>query len=149
MLLQKFSDGECEIRPGSKCYFVLPPGEIGRLSAGLVEVSPGGTNDSCAHTAWRQVFFIIEGTGTLILDDEEVFPIEADMVCEIPYNAEHRVVASSAGPLRYIYINDYSHPVLESREDSIFSYKGVESEVHVDLERGLARMSKRRKTEPE
>ena len=144
MLLHGFSDAGCETRPGSLCYFVLPPGQIGRLSAGLVEVSPGGFNDSCAHTAWRQVFFVIEGKGTMIIDGDKSFPIEANMVCEIPYNAEHRVVASSSGPLRYIYVNDYSRPVLQTKEEASADYKGIESDVHADLETGLAKMSARK-----
>ncbi len=142
MLLQKFSDTKCEIRPTSKCHFVLPPGAIGRMSAGVVEVEPGGTNESCAHTVWRQVFFILEGEGTLIIDGEKSYPIEANMVCEIPYDAEHSVVASSAGPLRYLYVNDYSQPVLKGTDEAAASYHSIESEVHADLNSGLAKMSK-------
>ncbi|NQT94677.1 MAG: cupin domain-containing protein [Lentisphaerae bacterium] len=135
MLLQKFSDGECEVRPSSTCHFALPAGTIGRMSAGVVDVEPGGTNESCPHTVWRQVFFILEGEGSLIIDDDKSYPIEANMVCEIPYDAKHTVVASNASPLRYLFVNDYSQPVLKEAEEAATSYHGIESEVHADLDR--------------
>lgn len=144
MFLHKFSDGECEIRTDGRCYFVLPAGEIGRMSAGVVEVRPGGANDSCAHTAWRQVFFILEGKGTLIIDGDKSYPIESGMVCEIPFDAEHRVVASGAGPVRYLYVNDYSQPTLRDKDGAAAFYKGIESEVHADLAKGGAKMLKAR-----
>ena len=52
MLIQKFSDAECDMRPTSKCHFVLPPGTIGRLSAGVVEVEPilGRGHVRCSRT---------------------------------------------------------------------------------------------------
>ena len=140
MLIQKFSDAECDMRPASKCHFVLSPGTIGRLSAGVVEVEPGGTNESCEHIVWRQVFFILEGEGELIINRQARYPIESNMVCEIPYAAEHTVVASKAGPLRYLYVNDYSQPVLKGSDDAVDDYRTIESAVHNDLETGLAKM---------
>lgn len=142
MLIQKFSDAECDMRPTSRCHFVLPPGNIGRLSAGVVEVKPGGTNESCEHTVWRQVFFILEGKGELIINRRARYAIEANMVCEIPYAAEHSVVASEAGPLRYLYVNDYSQPVLKGADDAAGNYSTIESAVHNDLETGLTKMTK-------
>ena len=142
MLIRKFSDAECDMRPTSRCHFVLPPGAIGRLSAGVVEVEAGGTNESCEHTVWRQVFFILEGEGELIINRGERYPIASNMVCEIPYGAEHNVVASKAGPLRYLYVNDYSQPVLKAAADAAGDYGAIESAVHNDLETGLAKMSK-------
>jgi len=140
MFLRKFEDGKLDVRPEGDCYFVLPAGKIGRVSAGLVTIEPGGANYSCPHKKWRQVFFILEGKGTLVLDGKKRYPIHANMVCEIPYDAEHSVVASRSGPLRYLYINDYSQPTLRLAKEAAAAYKKIKPMIKADLAAGQARM---------
>lgn len=140
MFLRKFKDAKADVRPECICYYCLPEGKVGRLSAGMVEVEPGGASHSCAHTVWRQVFFIIEGKGWLVLDAKKRYPIEKDMVVEIPYDTEHKVIASKSGPLRYIYVNDYSQPVLKTAKEAAAEHKKVKPAATADLHRGEARM---------
>ena len=140
MFLKKFKDGKLDVRPEGDCYFVLPAGKIGRVSAGVVTIKPGGANYSCAHKKWRQIFFILEGKGELVIDGKKTYPIQADMVCEIPYDAEHKVVASKSGPLRYLYINDYSQPTLRLAKEAAAAYKKIKPKIKADLKRGQAKM---------
>ena len=115
MYLAKFYETETEDRPECVCHFLLPRGEVANLSAGVVDIQPGGTSYSTAHTEWRQVFFFLEGTGTLVLTgpDGKVTEhrVQADMVAEIPYDTDHKVVADPGVRMRYLYVNDYSQPV--------------------------------------
>lgn len=58
------------------------------------------------------------------------------MVVEIPYDAEHKLVADRSDLLRYIYINDYSRPVLNTPGKAAAEYKTVEAECEEDIRRG-------------
>ena len=103
----KFKESEKEDRDTSKCWFILPKGVVGNLSAGWVEVEPGGANVSHGHTEWRQVFFFVEGEGKLVLEGAGEIEVKSPMVVEIPYDVRHDAVASEKGPLKYLYVNDY------------------------------------------
>ena len=140
MFLRGFRDGKVDVRPECVCYYCLPEGMIGRLSAGVVEIEPGGTSHSCAHMAWRQVFFILDGKGWLVLNAKKRTRVEKDMVVEIPYDAEHKVVASKSGPLRYLYVNDYSQPVLRTAPQATAAHNKVKRAAKADLHRGEAKM---------
>ena len=105
---KKFKDAKRDDREGSVCWYVLPEGIVSRIEAGWVEVPPGGKNVSKGHTEWRQVFFILEGKGKIVLDGSEEIDVEAPMVMEIPYDRDHDAVASHDVPLKYLYVNDYS-----------------------------------------
>ncbi len=133
MFVGKFYEGEKDVRRECICHYVLPAGKVGNLSAGIVDIGPGGSSFSCAHTAWRQVFFIIEGKGKLVLDAKDECPVEANMVLEIPYNCEHKVVAHESGRLRYLYVNDYSRPVLKNGEESTAAHAKIKAECEEDL----------------
>lgn len=139
-MLKRFKDGKVDVRPECVCYYCLPAGKVGRVGAGVVEVEPGGSSYSCAHTAWRQVFFVLEGRGWLVLDAKKRYPIQKDMVVEIPYDVEHKVVASRSGKLRYLYINDYSQPVPRNSRESAQAYKKVKKLAEDDLIRGEKKM---------
>jgi len=140
MYLKKYHEGKAEVRPECICYFILPAGKIGNLSAGVVEIEPGGRSFSCPHTAWRQVFFILDGKGYIQFDAKKRYPVKKDMVVEIPYDTEHKVVASKSGPLRYLFVNDYSQPVAKNARESTALYKKVAPLAKKDLRRGQAKM---------
>jgi len=111
MYVKGFYETEKDQRPECVCHFILPKGEVGRISGGIVDIEPGGTSYSEAHTDWRQVFFVIEGTGTLVIDDEDEYRLGPNTTAEIPYDADHKVIADPGVKLRYLFINDYSQPV--------------------------------------
>ena len=136
MFIKSFYDGEKEVRPECVCHFVLPAGKIGHISSGVVDIDPGGRSFSCAHTAWRQVFFILEGKGKIVLDAKDEMPVEKDMVVEIPYDCEHKVVADESGPLRYLFINDYGRPVLKDEKEATKAHDAIDPECQADLQRG-------------
>ncbi len=60
------------------------------------------------------------------------------------YADEHSVVASKAGPLRCLYVNDYSQPALKGVDNAPGDYRIIKAAVHSDLEIGLAKMRKRK-----
>jgi len=107
VVTRSFKESEKEDREGSVCWFALPKGVVGNLSAGWVEVEPGGANVSLGHTEWRQVFFFVEGEGKLVLEGMGEVEVKSPMVVEIPYDVRHDAVASDKGPLKYPYVNDY------------------------------------------
>ena len=115
MYVKNFFETQFENRDECVCWFILPKGEIGRLSAGCVVVQPGGSFTSFGHTEWRQVYFVVEGTGTLQIDGKKKLRVKPNMVFEIPYDAVHKISADLDGPVKYIYINDDSRPVLKRR----------------------------------
>ena len=136
MFIRSFNKGELEKRAQCVCRFILPAGEIGHASAGVVDVEPGGISWSCKHTAWRQIFFILQGRGTITFDGKDKHRIRENMVVEIPYDAEHKVVASKSGPLRYLYVNDYGRPVLKNARQAKAEHRKVDKECEADLKRG-------------
>ncbi len=136
MFMGKFYESEKDVRPECVCYFCLPAGEVGRLAAGVIDIEPGGRSYSCRHSAWRQVYFIIEGKGKLVINARDEYEVEKDMVVEIPYDAEHKLVADPSGPLRYIYVSDYSRPLLKTKHEAAAEHDTVEAECEEDLRRG-------------
>jgi len=74
--------------------------------------------------------------------DPQRFLVSSEVKGMCFHGAEHTVVASKAGPLRYLYVNDYSQPVLKAAADAAGDYRAIESAVHNDLETGLAKMKK-------
>ena len=115
MYLKQYQETALEVRPSCVNYDVLPKGIVGKLAAGLVNIQPGGTSYSDPHTEWRQVFFILSGSGKLLLSDPKGVTSEvrilADTVVEIPYDTTHTVIADPGVAMRYLYVNDYSKPV--------------------------------------
>ncbi len=116
MHLKKFRETAKEVRPRCVHFDVLPKGAVGRISSGIVDVPAGGASLSDPHTQWRQVFFFIAGAGKLVLTAPDgkmsEIRIEKDMVAEIPYDTRHAVYADAGSPVTYLYVNDYSQPVL-------------------------------------
>ena len=111
MYVKDFYQTEKDVRPECVCYFILPKGAVGRISAGIVDIQPGGVSLSEAHTGWRQVFFVIEGTGTLVINGREKVRVGPNTVAEIPFDADHKVIADPGVKVRYLFVNDYSQPI--------------------------------------
>ena len=115
MHLKNFRLDPPEVRPQCVHFDVLPRDTVGRISAGIVDVRPGGTSFSDPHTLWRQVFFFLSGSGKLVLTAPDgktsELPVEKDTVAEIPFDTRHAIVADPGVPVTYLYVNDYSQPV--------------------------------------
>ncbi|OGS21661.1 MAG: hypothetical protein A2252_11695 [Elusimicrobia bacterium RIFOXYA2_FULL_39_19] len=140
MFKKVFKNSKKDIRPSCICYHCLPAGEIGRLGGGIVEIKTGGVSYSCAHKAWRQVFFILDGNGWLVLDAKKRCRVSKNMVVEIPYDTEHKIIADKNNSLRYLFINDYSQPVLKNKKSAHAQYIKIKRLVKKDLHNGEAKM---------
>lgn len=93
--------------PQESCVWVelLPADVAPHISGALVEIPAGGVNNSKTHFDMAQVYFLLEGSGTFVLDSEE-FEVEAESVIEVPVGLPHAMRADKGQPIRYLYIND-------------------------------------------
>ncbi len=58
------------------------------------------------HPGWHQVFIVVQGSGTL-LRDEERLPTQAPCVIHIPPNTDHDVILEPGQHTEYVYVNRY------------------------------------------
>jgi len=68
---------------------------------GELTVAPGGTTAIVSYPAEEQLYFVEEGSGTLLYNDEKA-PIKADDFMYLPVGAKHGVANSSNAPIRVI-----------------------------------------------
>ncbi len=108
LYLSRWMDGEKSEQEACTRYTILPVGIVHNLSAGLVDIPPGGNNDSRPHFNKRQVYFVLEGEGTFFLEDKEAAKIEAGIVVEVPVGVRHVMKADRGSRVRYIYVEDNS-----------------------------------------
>jgi len=108
LFLSRWMEGEKSEQEACIRYTILPTGEVHNLSAGLVDIPPGGYNDSRPHFDKRQVYFVLEGEGTFFLDGKEAAKVEAGMVVEVPVGVRHVMKADRGSRVRYIYVEDHS-----------------------------------------
>jgi quercetin dioxygenase-like cupin family protein len=88
------------------CRDMLPRGggEAANLQMGVCELIGPGSVAEDAHTTWTQYFLVVDGHGTLVLNGES-FPLEKDMVVEIPKGTRHFTTCKPGDTLRYFFIN--------------------------------------------
>ena len=77
--------------------------ESGRIDVGFTVIYPGCNTKGHSHSPKEEVYFITEGEGIMIIDEEE-FEIQKDDVVYIPFGKFHRTINSSPLPLSYIWI---------------------------------------------
>jgi len=106
--VSRWMEGEKSEQKACTRYVILPPKIAHNLSAGLVDIPPGGFNDSRPHFDKRQVYFVMEGEGTFFIDGKEAAKVEAGMVVEVPVGMRHMVKADQGSRVRYIYVEDNS-----------------------------------------
>jgi mannose-6-phosphate isomerase-like protein (cupin superfamily) len=68
---------------------------------GELTVSPGGASTVEDYPAEEQIYYILEGTGTLIYDDQKA-PVKKDDFMYLPVGVKHGVANSSDRPLRLL-----------------------------------------------
>ncbi|MCD6406229.1 MAG: cupin domain-containing protein [Planctomycetes bacterium] len=104
---QRFTDCESYQEGSRNAYYkIIPKGTMGNVAAGYVVVEGPETTPPNAHTQWEQAYFIIAGSGTLVLDGRP-HRVEAGMVARIPLETEHYVEVASGERLEYIYVNRF------------------------------------------
>jgi mannose-6-phosphate isomerase-like protein (cupin superfamily) len=69
----------------------------------LAEASlpPGGSTERHYHRETEEIYFVLEGSGTMELDGEEA-PLAAGDAVLIPPGAWHQITASGGGGLRFV-----------------------------------------------
>lgn len=103
----------------------LGPGlGLRKLGASLYVVPPGKRAFPFhAHSEIEEVFFILEGSGTLRHDDEE-FPIKAGDMVAAPTGSAHQIINTSENDLRYLAFstNDSTDVVLYPDSGKVLAY---------------------------
>lgn len=67
----------------------------------IVEAAPGSQQPLHAHTVSTQIYLVTQGSGRMIVDDEEADVTSGDMVC-VPPGARHAIRNTSDGTLTYV-----------------------------------------------
>jgi mannose-6-phosphate isomerase-like protein (cupin superfamily) len=68
---------------------------------GELTVVPGGNSATVGYPAEEQIYFVLEGTGTLMYGEEKA-PIKANDFVYLPVGVKHGVANSSRAPVRVI-----------------------------------------------
>ena len=89
-----------------KWQTLLPKGEMGKLKIGYVRLKGPANLISNNHTKWHQLYLVISGSGTVILDGKE-YKVKAPCIVKIPCKTEHLAKVSVGEKMEYIYVNDY------------------------------------------
>lgn len=77
--------------------------ESGRIDVGFTIIYPDCSTKGHSHSPKEEVYFVTEGKGIMVIDEEE-FEIQKDDVVYIPFGKFHRTINSSPFPLSYIWI---------------------------------------------
>jgi mannose-6-phosphate isomerase-like protein (cupin superfamily) len=68
---------------------------------GELTVAPGGSSAVVSYPAEEQMYYVLEGSGTLLYDNEKV-PVKQDDFMYLPVNVKHGIANSSSAPVRVI-----------------------------------------------
>lgn len=74
-----------------------------QLSMGMVTIPPGESGNPHSHTREQETWFVISGTGKLVVGDEEV-KLEADMVVVAPVGVPHQIINDGNEILKALFI---------------------------------------------
>ena len=68
---------------------------------GELTVAPRGASAVVSYPAEEQIYYILEGSGTLIYEDQKV-PVKQDDFMYLPINVKHGIANSSSAPIHVI-----------------------------------------------
>jgi mannose-6-phosphate isomerase-like protein (cupin superfamily) len=68
---------------------------------GELTVAPGGSSALVSYPAEEQIYYILEGRGTLLYGGEEV-PVNKDDFMYLPINVRHGIANNTSAPIRVI-----------------------------------------------
>jgi mannose-6-phosphate isomerase-like protein (cupin superfamily) len=74
---------------------------VGVARYGELTVAPGGASAVVSYPAEEQLYYILEGGGTLIYDDQKV-AVKQDDFMYLPINVKHGIANSTSAPVRVI-----------------------------------------------
>ncbi len=81
---------------------------VGVARYGELTVGPGGASAVVSYPSEEQIYYILEGSGTLIYDDQKV-PVKQDDFMYLPVNVKHGI-ANSAGAPVHVIVMGYKIP---------------------------------------
>ena len=84
------------------------------FSFGIAELPPGGRIAAHAHHDREELFYILEGTGTLTVDGDELQCREG-LAVWFGQGCEHELVNTSSGRLRCLFVGIVPHAVAAER----------------------------------
>lgn len=84
---------------------VLPKGEIGNLDVGYVRLKGPAKTVINTHTEWHQIYLVISGSGTVVLDDKE-YRAQSPCLIRVPAGTKHFVNLSTNEEMSYVYVNE-------------------------------------------
>jgi mannose-6-phosphate isomerase-like protein (cupin superfamily) len=85
---------------------LLSPGKqevSDKLSMGVVVLPPGESGDPHVHGAEQEVWYVISGSGKLIVGDQ-VAELKPDTVVVAPEGVEHQIINDGEDPLKAIFL---------------------------------------------
>jgi len=68
---------------------------------GVLTVEPGGTSAAVSYAAEEQIYYILEGSGTLIYGEQRV-PVKKDDFMYLPVNVSHGIANETNAPVRAV-----------------------------------------------
>jgi mannose-6-phosphate isomerase-like protein (cupin superfamily) len=74
---------------------------VGVARYGELTVGPGGSSALVSYPAEEQMYYVLEGSGTLLYDDQKV-PVKQDDFMYLPINVKHGIANSTNAPVRVI-----------------------------------------------
>jgi mannose-6-phosphate isomerase-like protein (cupin superfamily) len=74
---------------------------VGVARYGELTVGPGGSSALVSYPAEEQMYYVLEGSGTLLYDDQKV-PVKQDDFMYLPINVKHGIANSTSAPVRVI-----------------------------------------------
>ncbi len=86
--------------------FVVKPGTMGLMSSGRVRLKGPTKKALDTHNGWDQVYIVLDGSGTVIVGDEE-HPVGPGSVARIPNGTRHGVMLKEGEALEYVYVNAF------------------------------------------
>ena len=107
---------ELDVGPNITFQHAVEPGTMGLLSAGRVCLEGPTLKMIDAHERWDQMYIVIDGSGTVIVGNEE-FQVGPRMVVRIPCNTRHGVRLDEGERLEYLYAN--AHVSREALEQDL------------------------------
>jgi mannose-6-phosphate isomerase-like protein (cupin superfamily) len=88
-----------------KPLFGIGDADAGRLQGvaryGELTVGPGGTSAVVSYPAEEQIYYVLDGSGTLLYDDQKV-QVKKDDFMYLPITVKHGMANTSSAPVRVI-----------------------------------------------
>jgi mannose-6-phosphate isomerase-like protein (cupin superfamily) len=111
--VRTLEDGPLDVRGGQISHLLFAP-EFGsrNVTVTWVQGEPGSQQEVHAHPDSEQIYVIVRGRGTMIVEDEER-EVEAGYAVLIPENTRHAIRNTGAEPLEYVAA---TAPPVDSRQ---------------------------------